>query len=387
MSAAGSFIDLDSSATTPVSERVLAAMLPWFCEVYANPGSPNPEGERAKAAVMAARESLAEFVGAEPREILLTSGGTESNQAAVRSALRSRPGRGTLLLSAIEHSSILGLVPDLEREGFTVHLIPAGKDGRVDPAAVSARADSRTALVAVMYVNNETGAINPVEEIGEIAHRAGALFLCDGVAAVGKLPVDLRRIPADFLSLSGHKIHGPKGTGALFIRKGESFHPLMPGSQERKRRGGTENVPGIVGLGEAARESRELLAEGAETVKRLRDRLEEKIFSLYPKAWRNGPEHASHRAPHMTNLCFPGIPGEKILLGLVREGIYASMGSACSSGAMDPSHVLLSMGLTREEALSSLRFSLGRRTRPEEIDRTLSALGRILGQPSTRRVS
>ena len=387
MSAAGSFVDLDSSATTPVSERVLAAMLPWFCEVYANPGSPNPEGERAKAAVMAARESLAEFLGAEPREILLTSGGTESNQSAVRSALRSRPERRTLLLSAVEHSSILGLVPDLEREGFTVHLIPAGKDGRIDPAAVSSRADSTTALVAVMYVNNETGAINPVEEIGEVAHRAGALFLCDGVAAVGKLPVDLRRIPADFLSLSGHKIHGPKGTGALFIRKGESFHPLMPGSQERKRRGGTENVPGIVGLGEAARESREFLVEGPEKVKRLRDRLEETVFSLYPKARRNGPEQASRRAPHMTNLCFPGIPGEKILLGLAREGIYASMGSACSTGALDPSHVLLSMGLTREEALSSLRFSLGRRTRPEEIDRTLHALGRILGQTLTRRVS
>ena len=387
MSGASSFVDLDSSATTPVSERVLAAMLPWFCEVYANPGSPNPEGERAKAAVMAARESLAEFLGAEPREILLTSGGTESNQSAVRSALKARPERRTLLLSAIEHSSILGLVPELEREGFTVHLIPAGKDGRIDPAEVASRADNTTALVAVMYVNNETGAINPVEEIGEIAHRAGALFLCDGVAAVGKLPVDLRRIPADFLSLSGHKIHGPKGTGALFIRKGETFHPLMPGSQERKRRGGTENVPGIVGLGEAARESREFLVEGTGRVQRLRDLLEETVFSFCPQAWRNGPEHPSHRAPHMTNLGFPGIPGEKILLGLVREGIYASMGSACSTGGLDPSHVLLSMGLTREEALSSLRFSLGRRTRPEEIDRTLSVLGHILGQTSTRRVS
>ena len=387
MSVPGSFVDLDSSATTPVSERVLAAMLPWFGEVYANPGSPNPEGERAKAAVMAARESLAEFLGAEPREILLTSGGTESNQTAVWSALRSRPERRTLLLSTLEHSSILGLVPDLEREGFMVHLIPAGKDGRIDPAEVSSRADNTTALVAVMVVNNETGAINPVEQIGEIAHRAGALFLCDGVAAVGKIPVDVRKIPADFLSLSGHKIHGPKGTGALFIRKGETFHPLMPGSQERKRRGGTENVPGIVGLGEAARESRELQVEGAERVQRLRDRLEEGVFSLYPKAWRNGPENSSYRAPHMANLCFPGIPGEKILLGLVREGIYASMGSACSTGALDPSHVLLSMGLSREEALSSLRFSLGRRTRPEEIDRTLAALGRILGQSWDRRVS
>jgi cysteine desulfurase len=382
-----SFVDLDSSATTPVSDRVMAAMLPWFREFYANPGSPNPQGERAKEAVMSARESLAELLGAETREILFTSGGTESNQAAVRSALWSRPERRTILLSAVEHSSILGLVPGLNREGFKVFLIPAGREGRIDPREVSALADNDTALVSVMVVNNETGAINPVEEIGEIAHRAGALFLCDGVAAVGKIPVDVRRVPADFLSLSGHKIHGPKGTGALFIRKGETFHPLMPGSQERKRRGGTENVPGIVGLGEAARESGEFLSEGPGRLERLRNHLEEGIFSLYPKARRNGPANSSLRAPHMANVCFPGMPAEKIHLALVREGIYASMGSACSTGALDPSHVLLSMGLSREEALSSLRFSLGRRTRPDEIDRTLAALGRILGQNSSRRVS
>ncbi|MDA8028879.1 MAG: aminotransferase class V-fold PLP-dependent enzyme [Nitrospiraceae bacterium] len=382
-----SFVDLDSSATTPVSDRVMAAMLPWFREIYANPGSPNPEGERAKAAVIKARESLAEFLGAETREILFTSGGTESNQAAVRSALRARPERRTLLLSAVEHSSILGLIPDLEREGFKVSVIPAGKDGRIDPGEVSALADNNTALVAVMYVNNETGAINPVEEIGEIAHRAGAFFLCDGVAAVGKIPVDAKTVPADFLSLSGHKIHGPKGTGALFVRKGEAFHPLMPGSQERKRRGGTENVPGIVGLGEAARESREFLLEGPGRLERLRDLLEEGVFSLYPEARRNGPENSSLRAPHMANLCFPGMPAEKILLALVREGIYASMGSACSTGALDPSHVLLSMGLSREAALSSLRFSLPRWTSSGDIDRTLSSLGRILGQGASRRVS
>ena len=382
-----SFVDLDSSATTPVSDRVMAAMLPWFREIYANPGSPNPEGERAKAAVMGARESLAEFLGAETREILFTSGGTESNQAAVRSALRVRPERRTLLLSAVEHSSILGPVPDLEREGFKVILIPARRDGRIDPGEVSALADNNTALVAVMYVNNETGAINPVEEIGEAAHRAGALFLCDAVAAVGKIPVDVKRVPADFLSLSGHKIHGPKGTGALFVRKGEPFHPLMPGSQERKRRGGTENVPGIVGLGEAAKESREFLPEGPGRLERLRDLLEEGVLSLYPKARRNGPENSSLRAPHISNLCFPGMPAERILLALVREGIYASLGSACSTGALDPSHVLLSMGLSREDALSSLRFSLPRRTSSVEIDRTLSSLGRILGQSSTRRVS
>lgn len=387
MSCHSSVVDLDSSATTPVSDRVMAAMLPWFRELYSNPGSPNPEGERAKAAVMEARESLAEFLGAEAREILFTSGGTESNQTAVRSALRARPDRRTVLLSAVEHSSILGLVPDLQREGWRVLTIPPGKDGRIDPGDVARLADHDTALVAVMVVNNETGAINPVEEIGEVAHRAGALFLCDGVAAVGKIPVDVKRVPADFLSLSGHKIHGPKGTGVLFIRKGDAFHPLMPGSQERKRRGGTENVPGIVGLGEAARESREFLVEGPGRLERLRDLLEEGVFSLCPEARRNGPENSSLRAPHMANLCFPGIPAEKVLLALVREGIYASMGSACSTGSVEPSHVLLAQGLSREEALSSLRFSLGRRTSFVEIDRTLSSLGRILGQTSTRRVS
>jgi len=382
-----SFTDLDSSATTPVSERVLAAMLPWFKERYANPGSPSPAGERAKSAVSEAREEIANFLSAEPREILFTSGGTESNQTAIRSGLRARPGRRKILVSAVEHSSILGLAPDLRGQGAEVIVIPSRSDGRIDPGAVSRLIDHETALVAVMWVNNETGAINPVREIGEIAHSAGALFHCDGVAAAGKVPVDLRTVGADFLSLSGHKIHGPKGTGVLFARHGESFHPLMPGSQERKRRGGTENVPGIVGLGEAARESGEFLALGAGTMERLRNRLEEGVFSLCPEARRNGPGPGEFRAPHIANLRFTGTPGEKILIDLVREGIYVSMGSACASGSMEPSHVLLSMGLSREEALSSLRFSLGRGTVPGEIERTLSALSRILGRKPERRVS
>jgi cysteine desulfurase len=201
------------------------------------------------------------------------------------------------------------------------------------------------------------------------------------------VPVDLSSVGIDSLSLSAHKIYGPKGVGALFVRRTRTFHPLIPGAQERKRRGGTENVPGIVGLGEAARESREFLVEGPGRLERLRDLLEEGVFSLCPEARRNGPENSSLRAPHMANLCFPGIPAEKVLLALVREGIYASMGSACSTGSVEPSHVLLAQGLSREEALSSLRFSLGRRTSFVEIDRTLSSLGRILGQTSTRRVS
>ena len=380
-------IDLDSSATTPVSERVFRAMRPWFRESYANPGSPSAAGERAKEGVSAARSQLAEFLGAEPPEIIFTSGGTESNQTAIRSALRARPDRRTVLVSAVEHSSILGLSSDLEREGVRMVTIPAGEDGRVDPSEVARRVDKDTALVAVMWVNNETGAMNPVREIAGIAREAGALFLSDAVAACGKVPVDLRKVPADFLSLSAHKFYGPKGIGALFARKGGDFRPLLPGSQERKRRGGTENVPGIVGLGEAALESREFLQEGPARLALLRARLEAGVLGLGRGIRRNGPADESLRAPHIANLSFPGIPGEKILLSLGREGIVVSMGSACSSGSMEPSHVLLAMGLSREEAMSSVRFSLGRETESGDIDRTVAALARILAQDEQRRVS
>lgn len=362
-------------------------MTPWFREGYANPGSPSAAGERAREAVGEARIQIALFLGAEPREILFTSGGTESNQTAIRSAIRARPGRRTVLVSAVEHSSILGLGPDLDREGIRMVRIPAREDGRIEPSEVARLVDGETALVAVMWANNETGAINPVREIAGIAREAGALFLADGVAAAGKVPLDLREVRADFLSLSAHKFHGPKGIGALFVRKGADFYPLLPGSQERRRRGGTENVPGIVGLGEASRESREFLGEGAPRLARLRDRLEEGLFSLGNGIRRNGPADEGLRAPHIANLRFSGIPGEKILLSLGREGIAVSMGSACSSGSMEPSHVLLAMGLSREEAMSSLRFSLGRDTRSGDIDRTVAALGRILGQEEKRRVS
>lgn len=382
-----SVLDLDSSATTPVSERVFAAMTPWFREGYANPGSPSAAGERAREAVGEARIQLALFLGAEPREIVFTSGGTESNQAAIRSAIRARPGRRTLLVSAVEHSSILGLGPDLDREGIRMVRIPAREDGRIEPSEVARLVDGETALVAVMWANNETGAINPLREIAGIAREAGALFLADGVAAAGKVPLDLREVRADFLSLSAHKFHGPKGIGALFVRKGADFYPLLPGSQERRRRGGTENVPGIVGLGEASRESREFLGEGALRLARLRDRLEEGLRSLGTGIRRNGPADEGLRVPHIANLRFSGRPAEKILLSLGREGIAVSMGSACSSGSMEPSHVLLAMGLSREEAMSSLRFSLGRDTRSGDIDRTVAALGRILGQEEKRRVS
>lgn len=381
------FVDLDSSATTPVSERVLAAMLPWFREVYANPGSPSKAGERAREAVAESRSHLAAFLGADPREIILTGGATESNQSAIRSALRARPERRTLLVSSVEHSSILGLASVLEGEGVKVVTIPAGRDGRIDPLEVARRVDSKTALVAVMWVNNETGALNPVAKIAEIAREAGALFLTDAVAAAGKVPIDLSQVQADFLSLSAHKFYGPKGIGALFVRKGTEFFPLLPGSQERRRRGGTENVPGIVGLGEAARESREFLVDGPGRLSALGTRLEEGLRSLDLQGVRNGPESDLFRAPHIVNMRFSRTPGEKVLIELGREGIGVSMGSACSAGSMEPSHVLLAMGLTREEAMRSVRFSLGREASSCDIDRTIEALGRILETNEQRRVS
>lgn len=387
MTSRSGFVDLDSSATTPVSEGVLEAMLPYFREEYGNPSSPYPLGERAKRAVSEARESVARLLSAESREVFFTSGGTESNQTAVRSALCARPKRRRVVVSPIEHSSILGLLPVLEKEGYSVTLLPAGSDGRIDPEAVRDAVDEQTALVAVMWVNNETGAIQPVREIARIAHEAGALFHSDGVAAAGKVPVDLTMVPADSFSLSGHKICGPKGTGGLFLRNGVDFSPLMPGSQERKRRGGTENVPGIVGLGRAARESEDCLKIWAEGAGILRDRLEGALFTRFSSIRRNGPRDPSFRAPHIANLSFPGIPGEKLLIELVREGIYVSMGSACSSGSVNPSHVLTAMGQSREDALSALRFSLGRTTTAEEIDRTVRALTDILDRHGIRRAS
>ena len=237
-------VDLDASATTPVSRRVLERMMPYFREEYGNPSSPYEAGERAKTAISEARASVASFLGCESREIVFTSGGTESNQAAVRSALRLKPERRTIVLSAIEHSSILGLAPEFESSGYRVRRIDPRADGRIAAADVAEAVDSDTALVAVMWVNNETGAIAPVAEIAGIAHRKDALFHCDGVAAVGKVPVDLSSVGIDSLSLSAHKIYGPKGVGALFVRRTRTFHPLIPGAQERKRRGGTENVPG-----------------------------------------------------------------------------------------------------------------------------------------------
>jgi cysteine desulfurase len=363
---------------------VLEAMLPWFREEYGNPSSPYPLGERAKEAVREAREILSGFLGCESREILFTSGGTESNQTAVRGALSARPDRREIVLSSLEHSSILGLPPFLEKEGYTVFLLPSGSDGRIDPRELKRVVSDRTALVAVMWVNNETGAIQPVEEIAAVAHEAGALVHSDGVAASGKIPVDLSKVRVDSFSLSGHKIYGPKGIGALFLRKGENFTPLMPGSQERKRRGGTENVPGIVGLGKAAQESDEFLRNGPQKLGLLRDRLEDSLLARFPFIRRNGPADRSFRAPHIANLGFPGIPAEKLLMELVREGICVSMGSACSSGSVDPSHVLTAMGQSREEALSALRFSLGRSTTGEEIDRTAGLLLEILDRQGIR---
>ena len=268
-----SFIDLDSSATTPVSPGVLEAMIPFFREEYGNPSSPYPLGERAKEAVSQAREKLAWLLSAQSREILFTSGGTESNQTAIRGALSARPGRKEILISSIEHSSILGLAPFLEKEGYKVSVLPVNPCGRIEPETVRNALSEDTALVSVMWVNNETGAIQPIQEIVADAHKAGALVHTDAVAATGKIPIDLSKVHVDSLSLSAHKIYGPKGIGALFIRKGETFSSLMPGSQERKRRGGTENVPGIVGLGYAAVEATEFLQNSIAKITLLRDHL------------------------------------------------------------------------------------------------------------------
>lgn len=374
---------LDHNATTPLSPRALAAMMPFLSGGFANPSSPSPEGEDSRRAVSESREKMAAFLGCRPPEIVFTGGGTEGNVTAILSALALSGDRREILSTPVEHPSVMQLLDRLGRQGYRVRFFPVDGDGCVDSRDLARMAGSDTALIVMMWANNETGVLFPVEEAAAVGRSVGARVHSDAVAAAGKVPIDLATVGVDTLSLSGHKIYGPKGTGALFVRKGTPFEPLFPGSQERKRRSGTENVPGIAGMGEAAEESRSFLSSGSvRETGTLRDRLERSVLELFPGAFLNGRDSIGSRVPHVTNLGFSGVSGEKLLHRLVSEGIRASTGSACSTGSMEPSHVLLSMGLSREEALSSLRFSLGRQTTPGQIARTIDALvraGRDLG--------
>jgi cysteine desulfurase len=375
-------IYLDYNATTPVDPAVLAAMLPYFSENFGNAGSVHSAGQRARAAVDAARESVAALIGAVPNEIVFTSGGTEADNLGIFGAVAaSQKSRKHVITTAIDHHAVLHSCEELARQGVDVTFVPVGRgpasQGIVDPEDIRRALRPETVLITVMHANNELGTIQPIEEIGRIAAEAGVRFHCDAVQSAGKVPLDVRSLGVDLLSISAHKFCGPKGVGALFVRSGTRIVPrAWGGHAERDRRPGTENVPGIVGIGKAAELARLKLTEDASRIRALRDRLEASLLERVPSVRVNGDR--TRRVPNTSNLTFVGAGGEALLIALDLQGVACSTGAACSSGSTEPSHVLTASGLSREDARSSLRFSLGRPTTSEEVDYAISVIPAVV---------
>ncbi len=372
-------IYFDNNATTAVAPEVFEAMTPFLTRLYGNPSSIHTFGGQVMAHIDQARERLAALLGAQTSEIIFTSCGTESDNAALRSALLTSKGRGKLVVSQVEHPAILNVAKDLERSGTQVERIPVDANGRLDMERAKEVIDEQTALVSVMWANNETGNIQPVRELADLAHAKGALFHTDAVQAVGKVPMNLSEGWVDFLSLSGHKLHAPKGVGALYVRRGVRFHPfVIGGHQEDSRRAGTENVASVVGLGMAAELAAKNIGKENTQVARLRDRLEQGILGAIPEVRVNGDRE--HRLPNTTNISFEYIEGESILNLLDQFGICASSGSACTTGSLEPSHVLRAMGLPYTAAHGAIRFSLSRYNTLEEVDFVLEKLPPIIAR-------
>lgn len=377
-------IYVDNNATTAVAPEVLEAMLPYLTKRYGNPGSIHTFGGSVASAVESARLKVAELLNAghrnpdgEATEIIFTSCGTESDNAAIWSALLTNPERKKVIASKVEHPAVLNLGRELERRGYTFETIPVDECGRLDLAALEAAVDDNTAVVSVMYANNEIGNIYPVEKIAEIAHKHGALFHTDAVQAVGKVPIDLENSSIDMLSCSGHKLHAPKGIGILYVRRGIRFRPfIVGGHQEKARRGGTENVASIVALGKAAELAKNGMAEEVKYLTMLRDRLEEGLLKSIPRIKINGDK--SSRLPNTSSVSFEFIEGEAILLLMNQFGICASSGSACTTGSLEPSHVLRAMGIPYTSAHGTIRFSFSRYNTVEEVDFILEKLPPII---------
>lgn len=373
---------LDNNATTRVDDAVVAAMLPYFTEHFGNASSMHSFGGGVGKAVKAARESVAQLLGAEfDHEVVFTSGGTESNNMAILSSLEvAGEGRNEVVTSAVEHPAILSVLAHLEKtRGVVVHRIGVDSRGRLDLDAYARALSRRTALASIMWANNETGTIFPVQLLAGLAHEVGALFHTDAVQAVGKVPVQLAGTAIDLLSLSGHKLHGPKGIGALYVKRGVRFRPLLRGGhQERGRRAGTENVPGVIGLGKAAELAADALLAEMPRIAALRDQLERTLLASVPSCFVCGD--VDRRVPNTSTIAFELIEGEAILLRLDRARIAASSGSACTSGSLEPSHVLRAMNVPFTAAHGAIRFSLSRRTTPEDVERTIAAVPAIIGE-------
>lgn len=360
-------IYVDNNATTRVAPEVLEEMLPYFSELYGNPSSMHSFGGNVARKIKEARERVAELVGATPGEILFTSCGTESDSTAIRAALISNPDKKHIIASRVEHPAIKNLFENLAKNGYRVTFVPVDSKGALDLDYLYGHLDDDTAVVSIMWANNESGVIFPIEEIAQAVNAKGVVFHTDAVQAVGKVPVDMKKVKADMLSLSGHKIHAPKGIGALYIRKGTKFSPfLIGGHQESGRRGGTENVASIIGLGKASEMALSHLNEMKTRIKKLRDKLEDTLPKAVPNTMINGDK--DQRLPNTSSIGFEFVEGEAILLMMDEFGICASSGSACTSGSLEPSHVLRAMGVPFTAAHGSIRFSLSIYNTEEEID-------------------
>lgn len=373
---AETLIYLDHAATTPLRPAVLDAMLPFFRDQFGNPNSLHRAGRRTRRVIDEARAQVAALIGADPREIVFTSGGTESDNLAIAGMLHQRGGR--IVTAAAEHHAVLHAARHWNREGAPL-IVPVDADGCLEAAALDEVLDGDVALVSVMQGNNETGVVQPVAEIGARCRARGVPYHCDAVQGAGHLPIDVASWAVDLLSLSAHKLGGPQGVGALYVRHGVRLSPqIIGGGQEKKRRSGTENVAGIVGFGAACALAAEEFSDANARRHRLRQRLEDGVRARVPDCWVNGG--GATRMPHIANLGFAGVEGEGILYGLDAEGICVSTGSACTSGVPDPSHVLGAMGQSHEEALAAVRFSLGPDNTEADVDRVLNVLPRVIDE-------
>jgi cysteine desulfurase len=372
-------IYLDHNSTTPVAPEVREAMLPYFDGEWGNPSSSYRFGSRLKAVIEKARENVAGFIGAQLREILFTSCATESNNAALSAALKARPTKRHIVTSAVEHSSVLNHCMALEKDGCHVTYLPVDREGMIRLADLEASITDHTAVVTLMWANNETGVLFPVKEIAERCRARGVLFHCDAVQAAGKVPIDVKLLPVDYLSLTGHKIHAPKGVGALYVHRKAPFSPLIHGGhQERGLRGGTENVALIAGLGKAAELAAKEVADFDQRVRPLREALERGILEGVPETEING--HPTQRLANTTNITFHGIESEALLLLLDQEGICASSGSACLADSDEPSHVVRAMKPDTGASRQMIRFSLGPENAMEEIATAVAAIRRAVAE-------